>query len=278
MGMIERFNREQAVFGGLFIGAGVLILLFTWMIVRAVLAAASVITLYPESSFRGFAALVPVALLVVGWYRWWRTGERYRVFKDKLFEAGVRRERGEDLGPFAVGDEEEAVSGIRELFAQILLGGPRLIFTGMARIQSRLPKFPDLEDRMRVLLELLRQTEKWQPAMLYVDQSEELGALMRCGLVEFSARKMLLKAVSDRPQLAPPDDAEALPAPASPEPLTPSAPALPIIPAMATSEQSIKPIAKMSAPVKPPPKELPPSPSAPTRLEEGRGAESGPPV
>lgn len=270
MGLIQEFNRRQAILGGLCIAGGVLILVIMWMVIDGIVGAISIFTdsgggrpmqgvspprQTPHSPVP--AVLVITSVWAVGAWHWWSRGYRYRVFPDRLFVAGLRREQGEDIGPFAVGDDEEPVTGFRDLLAQILLGGPRLICTGAARIQSRLPNYPDLEQRMQTLLERLRAQAKWQPALAYADQAEEMGALLRLGLAEFSFSKMLVKAVSDKPAPPPPDEEETE---KGAEPQLPAAvvqaPSSPI-PSLTVSQQPIKPIAKMAAPTMPPPKAPP---------------------
>jgi hypothetical protein len=254
----------------------------TWVVFRAVLGAATVVTMYSESSVSGIAGLITFGLLAFGAYRWWRAGDRYLVFKDELYLAAVRREQGDDSGPFAVGDEEQEVSGVIELFSQIFVGGPRLICTGIARIQSRLPDYLDLEARMGVLLERLRALKKWQPGMAYVDQAEELGALMRCGLVEFSSSKMIVKAVGEKSESPAPeaeDDAPEAQEPARPATPVPAAFVSPGVPTLANTPQTEKPITKLAGPVRPPPKAPPVSPAEPKSSPEDHSeADGGTPV
>ena len=250
MGLIERFNREQALFGTLSIVGGALYLGFMWVFLRAVFGAASVVSMYSESAAVWPATFITSGLAVFGAWRWWSAGDRYRIFKDELYQLCVRRERGEDIPPIAAGDEEESVANFTELFAQVSFGGTRAVLNGIARIQSRLPRYPDLEERMRVLLERLRTLEKWQPAMAYVDQSSELGALLRARLVDFSSRKMLVKAAPDKPAAPAP-----LPSPfAEPPPPVAPPPVLDRQPPP-TTEQTVKAPPKMA-----PPKSLPPVP------------------
>jgi len=264
MGLIPEFNRRQAITGGLFMAAGAFIVWITWVALQAVFLASSILTQYSESKVDKIASTLTFASVVIGVVYWWRAGERYRVFRDQLFVAGLRREKGEDIGPFAVGDDEEPVTGIRDLMAQIFLSGPRLICTGVARIQSRLPDYPDLERRMQTLLEQLRAKPQWQLATAYADQAEEMGGLLRAGLAEFSLSKMLVKAVSDQPPppLAEGDEVED-PGPLlrSPVAPTPLAPPSSVIPSLTVSAQPVKPIVKMAAPNMPPP-QAPPATSA----------------
>ncbi len=193
--MIQRFNREQMVSGLLSIGAGFLILLVTWAALRAVLSAANYITPFPDSAVGTLVLWLMAALVGVGWYQWWRMGDRFHIFKDEIFHAALRREHGDETNVVSLAEGEE-VSGVVSLFAQIFLRGPRLIFTGIARLQSRFAENPEMEERMGRVLQLLGVSKKWQPALVYEEQAEELGALIRCGLVDFSASKMLLKAAS----------------------------------------------------------------------------------
>jgi hypothetical protein len=270
--MIQEFNRRQALTGGLLVAAGALIVWITWAVLRAVLSAASVLTPYSEATLGKPAGFITLGLVALGVYRWWRNGDRYRVFPDQLFLAGVRRERGEEVPPFATGDEEETVSGFTELMSQVFLGAPRLICNGAARIQSRLPNYPDLEQRMQTLLERLRALQKWQPAMPYAEQAEEMGALLRCGLAEFSLSKMVVKAVSDKPLPAvreeDADEAPQVPDGALPATAT-AAFVSPGVSKIATTPQSIKPITKMA---EPPPKAPPPvierPPTGPSKQEK----------
>jgi hypothetical protein len=81
-----------------------------------------------------------------------------------------------------------------DVFAQIFFAGPRLLCSGIAHICSRLPNDPDLEVRMREVLERLRTAKQWETAQVYRDHAEAVGALIRCGLVDFSASKSTMKA------------------------------------------------------------------------------------
>jgi hypothetical protein len=128
--------------------------------------------------------------LVNGFWKW-RKGEGYRVFADTAFYVALSPESG---GAVMTQFYLHRVTGLAYLLSQLFLAGPWQLFTGLKRFRSLLPNDAALEMRMSELLAKLRAIGKWEPALKYQEHAKELGALIRCGLVEFSATKLTVKA------------------------------------------------------------------------------------
>ncbi len=194
--MIERYNREQLLRGVLNFVLGAIILGITWLFFRVV---ASVVLgsfwKHAPISYDMMATGLTAAVFVSGAIQWARGGESYRVFKDTDFYASLDHV---STGAFLVKHGVHRITGVAYLLSQIFLGGPWQICTGYTRLRSRLPNDPKLEARMREVLGWMRTSGQWETAMKYRDNAEELGALIRCGFVEFSATKMRVKAVPEK--------------------------------------------------------------------------------
>lgn len=217
--MIQRYNREQMLFGVLAIIGGIVILLVTWVLVRGI---CDFMTILSTKSPRAIASLVMSALIVLGFRYWWVRGERYAILKDADFRASLDPDY---QGASRTEQDENLVSGFGDLFAQIFYIGQRLICNGITRIYARLIPDPDLEQRMTSTLQRMRVSTKWLSTESYTDHREEVAALIRLGLVDFSASKGRLKAATPGSSGAPGregDAGEKTPPPPPPPP--PSAP------------------------------------------------------
>ena len=191
--MIERYNREQLLRGVLNLVFGAVILAITWLFFRVV-AGVVMGGFWKQAplSYETAATVLMTIVFVSGAVQWARGGESYRVFKDTDFYASLDHV---SAGAFMTQRHVHRITGIAYVLSQVFLGGPWQICKGYARLRSRLPNDPKLEARMREVLGWMRTSGQWETAMKYRDNAEELGALIRCGLVEFSATKMRVKAV-----------------------------------------------------------------------------------
>ncbi len=194
--MIQRFNRVQTLSGiAQFVG-GTLLLTVVWIAFR--IAGQILHTFTDSEGPRKFAAFVPALLLGLGGWRWWKGGERFRVFKDSAFHTALLQQRGQDDSIIVTGPGEHSIDGFRDFFAHIFLLGPWLVFNGVTMVLSRLPVLGDLEERMERMLQRLRLSGKWESAEHYSDYAEEVGALIRCSLVDFSPSKFILRAADGK--------------------------------------------------------------------------------
>lgn len=195
--MIERYNRQQLIHGLLNLVLGAVILWITWMIFRGV--AWVILTQFwkkPPVPLDTVALALTGIIFVSGVVQWARGAEGYQVFKDTVFHASLEHVSG---GSYIIDRYTRRVTGVAYLFSQLFLAGPWQVCKGVARLRSRLPNDPKLELRMREVLGWMRASGQWETAMKYRDNSEELGALIRCGLVEFSVTKGRVKAVPAKP-------------------------------------------------------------------------------
>ena len=200
--MIQQFNRHQLIFGSISFYGGALVIFLSWVVIRAVLEMTMAFVYWHTWSPGNLALLVVNCLVGFGAWQWWRQGEKYLVFKDEPFHARLREHEGEEYVHIVTGPGDERVVGFRDLLAQVFFAGPKLMCAGAARYLSRIPESEDLEERMGFALEELRAKGTRQPALKYADKAEEVGALIRCGLVDFSLSKMLLKATSAAPPVS----------------------------------------------------------------------------
>jgi hypothetical protein len=220
--MIQRYNREQMLFGVLAIIGGIVILLVTWVFIRGI---CDFMTILSSKSPRTIASLVMSPIIVLGFRYWWVRGERYAILKDADFRASLDPDY---QGASRTEQDEQLISGFSDLFAQVFYIGPRLICTGITRIYARLSPDADLEQRMASVLDRMRASTKWLPTETYVDHREEVAALIRLGLVDFSASKGRLKAAGPGAPDAPvAPSREGDPAEKAPPPPPPPAPGTP---------------------------------------------------
>lgn len=201
-GLIQQFNRTQTIKGTIQVAGGIAILVVIWIVFRTGAQVLEVFTGSPTP--RKVAGFVPGVLLGVGSWRWWKSGDRFRVFRDSAFFTALRQHQGLDDSIIVTGPPEHPVDGFRDFFAHIFLGGPSLICNGTAMILSRLPVLGDLEPRMEQALQRLRLSGKWESAEYYRDLGEEIGALIRSGHVDFSPSKFILRAADGKN--VPPED------------------------------------------------------------------------
>jgi hypothetical protein len=196
-GVIERFNREQLIRAVLHFVLGGIILWITWWAFywAAWLVMREFWKTTPVSVANVASALTGL-VFVSGVVQWVRGGKGYQVFKDTPFYASIDHVSG---GAFMMQLYTHRITGLAYILSQLFLGGPWQICQGVARLRGRLPNDPKLELRMREVLGWMRASGQWETAMKYQDNSEELGALIRCGLVEFSATKGRVKAVPAKP-------------------------------------------------------------------------------
>jgi uncharacterized membrane protein YbhN (UPF0104 family) len=188
--MIRRFNRGQIVAGIVGIFIGFLFLFLAWLLVLVcTLFTLAILNLQWNATLLGSC----LALAIAGcgaWY-WLARREGARVFKDHAFYDSLQLDLGIQQGQ-ELGNDGIVLLG--DVFAQIFFAGPRQICTGIAHICARLPSDPDLENRMREVLGLLQTANHWETAQVYRDQAQAVGALIRCGLVDFSTTKSSMKA------------------------------------------------------------------------------------
>ncbi len=195
--MIERYNRTQLRKGGVNLLLGAAILGITWLFFR--FAAGLVL----HSFWKGAPVSAPTVahgltalVFVAGVVQWARGPEAYRVFTDTVFHAALEPVSG---GAVMLQRKTLPIAGIGYVLSQIFLAGPWQICTAVARFRALLPKDPLLEARMREVLGWMRTSGQWETAIKYRDNAQELGALIRCGMVEFSETKMRVKAVPAKP-------------------------------------------------------------------------------
>jgi hypothetical protein len=191
--MIKRFNRQQIIFGILQFTAGIVFLLIAWVLFMYL--AGFFMVLMPwtwESSItaKGVASYIVAILFAVGIRKWFVRGEQFRVFKDSAFHAALNENPESSL----MQEGEDYGTGVMDIIGQFIFFGSRQICTAIARIRARLPESADLEERMGYALKQMREKGKWEDVAKYSDYAEEVGALIRCGLVDFSLSKLRLKA------------------------------------------------------------------------------------
>jgi hypothetical protein len=136
------------------------------------------------------ASLVAAATTLGGFWRWYSHKEGTRLFKDHAFYDCLELDFGATQTR-ELGNEE--IHDFSDLLGQIFFAGPRRICNGIARIRSRLPENGEFEEQMGYVLERLRAAKQWEPAIRYRDHAQEVGVLIRCGLVDFSPTKMTLR-------------------------------------------------------------------------------------
>jgi hypothetical protein len=191
--MIKRFNRQQVIFCILQFTAGMALLLIPWVLL---FWTATFLMGYVFWNFflteSQVASLGTAIFVFVGIRKWSGGGEGFPIFKDAAFHACL------NLDPKAALMRErdnDRVTDLSDLLSQILCSGPRFMCTAMAHIHARLPEDPDLEERMSYAIERMRAKGEWEQASKYKDYAQEVGALIRCGLVDFSVTRQQLKAV-----------------------------------------------------------------------------------
>lgn len=190
--MIRKFNRTQILLGGVNLVAGTVILWIAWWFFCYVDSVIRARFWHSVSAWSATVATGAVLLLLVTGFRQWRRGEAgYQVFHDTAFYAALDPvTEGAAVTQLSV----HRVTGIAYLVSQFFLAGPRQICTGLTRLRSLLPHDPNLEARMSELLTRMRAIGKWDDAQKYEAEARELGALIRCGLVDFSRTKLRVKA------------------------------------------------------------------------------------
>jgi hypothetical protein len=192
--MIKRFNRQQIVIGILQFTAGMVLLLIPWLLMFW--TASFLIGYVLWNSFlteHQFASLGTAIFVFFGIRKWSRGGEGFPIFKDSAFHACLNLDP--DAAFMREGDNDR-VTDLSDLLSQILCSGPRFMCTAIARIHARLPEDSDLEERMGYAIERMQEEGEWEEASKYKDYAQEVGALIRCGLVDFSITRQQLKAVS----------------------------------------------------------------------------------
>jgi hypothetical protein len=188
--MVQRFNCHQILLGTLNVVIGFWIVVLAWFFFRYV----------TEIAFRAFwpgepippttVAYVICGLLLFTGIWQWRRGEGYQVFADTPFYAAIGETESGAMTQLYV----HRVTGLACALSQIFLAGPRQLCTGITRFRFLLSTDPELERRMSELLASMRAIAQWEPATKYANQAVELGALIRCGFVEYSPTKMKVKA------------------------------------------------------------------------------------
>jgi hypothetical protein len=192
--MIKRFNRQQIILGTLNLFAGAIILVIAWMFFRYTSRLLmSFFWNQPPVSPTVVAHAVTGILVLTGIMEWRRGEEGYRVFKDSAFYASLDHVSG---GAFMTQRYLHRVTGPAYIISQLFLAGPHQICRGVTRLRSLLPNHGDLEKRMEEVLGWLKASGEWQTALKYRDNAEEIGALIRCGRVDFSITKLRLRAVT----------------------------------------------------------------------------------
>jgi hypothetical protein len=194
--MIKDYNRRQLILGILQFAGGIVATLLVW--VFFLYTSGFLMIFIPatwDSSItaKGVASWCTAIVIVLAFLNWRRRGDQYRIFKDSAFRAFViENPEGQYMK-----EGEDFASGPFDIVKNVMFTGPQWLCTAVARILARLPQNTDLDERLAQALERLRASTKWQPAEHYADHAEEVGALIRLGLVDFSVSKGRLKAVPE---------------------------------------------------------------------------------
>jgi hypothetical protein len=188
--VIRRYNTSQIVKGLLRIGLGAVAFWLAFIFFRF---AAEIF--FERFGVKGYspaqvAAVCTVLMGASGLWQWVKGGERSTFTDSVLYDMNWL---AHDLDPFRRSIASQ-VPGLSYALAQVFIAGPLQVLKGVAMLCSLLPVSGDLEARMLRLLEEMRAVSGWQDARKYADHGEELGALIRCGAIEFSATKGRVKA------------------------------------------------------------------------------------
>jgi hypothetical protein len=195
--MISEFNRRQLIRGLVLLLAGIGTMGVVWLV--CLFGAEIVHAFTPNPTFqpRNFATGVAVILAAVGAWRWYSRGQGAQIFRDHAFSEALNL----DMATSQANESDDVdVANYRDIFRQVIFIGPSLLCSGVAHWLSRMKPNPELEARMVTVLERIRATKKWQDAHHYRDQAEEVAALIRCGLVDFSPSKLRLKVAGLTPE------------------------------------------------------------------------------
>lgn len=188
--VIRRYNTSQIVKGLLRIGLGVVAFWLAFVFFR--FAAERLLEWLGVKGYSPaqIAAVCTVLLGLTGFRQWVKGGEGSTFTESVLYDMNWL---AHDLDPFRSSIVSQ-VPGLAYALSQVFMAGPLQVLKGVAMLRSLLPASGDLEARMLRLLEEMRAVSGWQDARKYADHGEELGALIRCGAIEFSATKGRVKA------------------------------------------------------------------------------------
>ena len=78
------------------------------------------------------------------------------------------------------------------ILTQIFLSAPLQWLKARDRLRSLITENPELEQRLKVLLEDIDNTSRWHSIKNYQDQSQALTYLVQMDAIQFSPRKGLI--------------------------------------------------------------------------------------
>jgi hypothetical protein len=188
--MIRRFNFKQNL--------------------RAIIAFASSIFAYGIAAlFVGWVLwLLEGSLKVQSW--WWPVGvfgfwcamtwSGWQRWKAGLGHYGADESLGylnldeSNAGAWEVQNKAASLTGCAYVLSQIFLAGPLQALKAGYLLRSRLPTDALTEQRLMELLERVRAKGSWHGIENWVGSENDISALIRLGLVEFSSTKGRIRA------------------------------------------------------------------------------------
>lgn len=182
--MIERFNRSVKIKAAATFIGGVICLILTWLLFLALPGYVAWLLGYDWPLWgRHLVALALTGLLfMTGWRRAAAGGELQEYGDSAIYDT---LQPG-SLGAWVTGLDRAAAGTY--LLTQLIFAGPLGIFRSRALLASRIPESLDLENRLRRVLERLREDNKWQPLSAYPGIEAEILYLARMGMIDFSER------------------------------------------------------------------------------------------
>ncbi len=185
--MISTFNRRQVIKGILSLCLSGAATILAWLFFKI---ACSMV----NSGFRlgystatiNLVATVLTALVYLGGWLQWRSGEGHRSFAESSLNMQIEPATG---GAHAVEQPLQPYTGAAYVLSQIFLAAPLQLFEGLHRFNTMIPKSDTLEENLLSMLEEIRAKKVWHPAATYAGRGQELSYLARMEAIEFSAYK-----------------------------------------------------------------------------------------
>ena len=185
--MIRRYNLKQTVLAALSLVGGLLcsvvaLSFFGWV---PVYVAKNLGYSLPPSLAVGLGCGGLIAVFVSGYRTWKLQGGFYGYHESALYH-----DLGKDSGGAVMVDHyTRQVTAPAHILSQLFLAGPLLLLRAGTLIFSRVPNSPDLEERLRQTLDILKKANKWQSLTEYPQAAREILYLAQMGLIDFSAHK-----------------------------------------------------------------------------------------
>lgn len=189
--MIATFNRKQmarailAIFLGLI--AAAITIGFFYGALRMVFEGFDL-----DDQMTWIPVIVGAALVVIFYSGWdlWRRGFGQQDFSESSFGGGF--DNSTASGVWANVETFQA-RGCATAISQIALASPLQFLKAHDLIRSRIAPDRGLESTLKDLLRKIEAKDRWHPIAEYRGRETEVMYLVRMGIVEFSARKGLLR-------------------------------------------------------------------------------------